>query len=97
MIAFAITFVIGINARNPINQFASLSPDQLATVVGALDMMDRVGSRPAHRHGVSSVYSAHLRRVLEKTTGKPQQEALEGSVSAMDFISDLNPPQTASQ
>ena len=67
MVSYAVCFVLGIYAK-PSNFGSSIEPSVRILISQVIDVLDRIGSAPAHRRGMSSVYAKALKEAISKIT-----------------------------
>ena len=63
MVSYAVCFVLGIYAK-PSNFGSSIEPSVRILIGQAIDVLDRIGSAPSHRRGMSAVYAKALKEAI---------------------------------
>jgi hypothetical protein len=64
MVSFAATFALALGATNLGSQ-AVLPPNAKALIEETTHVLERIGSTPKHRNGLSVLFARHIRRILQ--------------------------------
>jgi hypothetical protein len=88
MICFRLS-TLGTNSNH------SLAPSIRILIEETADVLERIGTNPSHRKGISAMYGRHLREVTG-TGGRRQYAALDQNPVALSR-NDMRPPTYAEQ
>ncbi|EHY56049.1 hypothetical protein HRR83_006572 [Exophiala dermatitidis] len=66
MVSFAATFALALGTTTSGNR-AILAPNARALIEETTQVLERIGSTPAHRKGLSVLFARHIRRMLQST------------------------------
>ncbi|OCT51479.1 Zn(II)2Cys6 transcription factor [Cladophialophora carrionii] len=66
MVSFAATFALALGATNLGNR-AMLPPNAKALIEETTQVLERIGSSPRHRKGLSVLFARHIRRIMQSS------------------------------
>lgn len=71
MVSFAATFALALGTTSLGNR-AMLAPNAKSLIEETTQVLERIGSSPRHRHGLSVLFARHIRRILQSSLLPPE-------------------------
>ena len=72
MVSFAATFALALGTTNFGNR-AMLAPNARALIEETTQVLERIGSAPRHRKGLSVLFAKHIRRIMQSSPLNPAE------------------------
>ncbi|OAL33407.1 hypothetical protein AYO20_07263 [Fonsecaea nubica] len=102
MVSFAATFALALGTTSQGNR-AMLAPNARTLIEETAQVLERIGSSPRHRKGLSVLFARHIRRIMQSSVLSPPEDN-QGFVSGpseeqhhqQDQHPKHNPSRTAS-
>src|ERR1700753_3936312 len=73
MVSFAATFALALGSSAPGSR-AMLAPNAKALIEKTTQVLERIGSSPRHRKGLSVLFARHIRRILQNSLVDPPED-----------------------
>ncbi|KIW95253.1 uncharacterized protein Z519_03837 [Cladophialophora bantiana CBS 173.52] len=100
MVSFAATFALALGTTSLGNR-AMVAPNAKALIEETTQVLERIGSSPRHRKGLSVLFARHIRRIMQSSVLSPPEET-QGLVPGpseqphqQDQNAEYDPSQTA--
>ncbi|EXJ68202.1 uncharacterized protein A1O5_08817 [Cladophialophora psammophila CBS 110553] len=73
MVSFAATFALALGTTSLGNR-AMVAPNAKALIEETTQVLERIGSSPRHRRGLSVLFARHIRRIMQSSVLSPPEE-----------------------
>lgn len=73
MVSFAACFALALGTSELGNR-AIFAPNARALIEEVIAVLERIGSTPKHRHGLSVLFARHIRRIFQSSLLNPPEE-----------------------
>lgn len=80
MISFAACFALRLSTMGDGGQ-SSLAPSVRSLIEETADVLERIGSTPAHREGASAIFAKHLRRITQNRSSASMNNNVSSNMS----------------
>ncbi|KAJ9609760.1 hypothetical protein H2200_006088 [Cladophialophora chaetospira] len=74
MVSFAATFALALGTTG-LNSRAMLPPNAKSLIEETTQVLERIGSSPKHRKGLSVLFAKHIRRIMQNSLLEPQERS----------------------
>ncbi len=101
MVSFAATFALALGTTSLGNR-AMLAPNARSLIEETTHVLERIGSSPKHRQGLSVLFARHIRRIMQSSLLNPPDDTQNfipgpsGNPHQRRQNSEHNPSRTAS-
>jgi hypothetical protein len=81
----AATFALALGTTNG-NGRTVLSPTARSLIESTTHVLQRIGSSPSHRNGLSVLFAKHIRRIMQSSLSDPEQPATDRPFTSAQSI-----------